>query len=148
MSQFQKHAWGSGDVCRNGVGRGVFHCFFLFHGISVVFTSPYLLSILTLLWGVVTSFASLAPATLDIVLMYLSLLHYTTNCLCLVLHTRGRFPLFPRTKTTQKNQQKHLPNNKFDSEFWVLDLRLKLMCVFERELDGPKNTNVVDTNFF
>ena len=59
-------------MCRNGVGRGVFHCFFLFHGISVVFTSPYLLlSILTLLWGVVTSFASLAPATLDIVLMYL-----------------------------------------------------------------------------
>ena len=68
-----KLAWGSGDVCRNGVGRGVFHCFFLFHGISVVFTSPYLLSILTLIWGVVTSFASLAPATLDIkVIVYKS----------------------------------------------------------------------------
>ena len=126
MSQFQKHAWGSGDVCRNGVGRGVFHCFFLFHGISVVFTSPYLLSILTLLWGVVTSFASLAPATLDIVLMYLSTTLYN-KLLVLSITYLGRFTSFPRTKTTQKNQQKYLPKNKIDNEFWVLDLRLKLI---------------------
>ena len=126
MSQFQKHAWGSGDVCRNGVGRGVFHCFFLFHGISVVFTSPYLLSILTLLWGVVTSFASLAPATLDIVLMYLSTTLYN-KLLVLSITYLGRFTSFPRTKTTQKNQQKYLPKNAIDNEFRVLDLRLKLI---------------------
>ena len=40
-----------------------------------------------------------------------------------------------------------MPKNTIDNEFWVLDLRLKLMCVFERELDGPKNTNVVDNEW-